>query len=138
MSNSYTSLFYHIVWSTKEKAPFFSKKGKDRLYNYINNIISKKRIELLAIGGTSNHVHVLVRMNSIDTVAGFVRHTKASSSGFVNKMVGDKYKFEWQKSYGVFTVSASAANRVRDYIINQEEHHKTCGLEKELELFLRF
>jgi len=138
VSNSYKSLFFHIVWSTRGKVPFFSEQGKKRLYGYIKDIIKERKVELLAIGGTCDHIHILIRTNSLESIAGFVRHIKSSSSGFVNKVVGDKHRFQWQKGYGVFTVNSSLVNKVRRYIINQEEHHKVIGFEKELDFFVRF
>ena len=60
MSHSYISLFVHIVWSTKGRIPYFSTSGKERLYLCLKENIEKQKVELLAIGSVSDHVHVLV------------------------------------------------------------------------------
>ncbi len=45
-------------------------------------------------------------------------------------------KFHWQKGDAAFSVSQSVAERVRSYIINQVEHHKTKTFQEEYLEFL--
>jgi len=45
--------------------------------------------------------------------------------------------FNWQPGYGAFTVSASKVPEVRNYIRNQEEHHRKMTFEEELMELLR-
>jgi REP element-mobilizing transposase RayT len=46
-------------------------------------------------------------------------------------------KFEWQDEYFAVSVSESAVNRVRDYIKNQEEHHRKKSFQEEYDEFRR-
>ena len=46
-------------------------------------------------------------------------------------------KFEWQDEYFAVSVSESAVNRVRDYLKNQEEHHKKRSFQEEYNELLR-
>ena len=98
--------------------------------------MNKRKVELLAIGGMTDHVHVLVRTSSLESIAGFVRYIKSTSSGFINREIGDEHRFEWQSGYGAFTVSASLVKKIRRYILDQEKHHKDFDFEEELEFFL--
>jgi REP element-mobilizing transposase RayT len=117
--------------------PYFSKDGRRRLYGYLKKLIQEKNIELIAIGGVEDHVHILVKIHSTHSVAKFVGYLKSFSSKFVKKNGERCNDFAWQKGYGSFSVSSSIVDRVRNYINNQEEHHKKSSFDRELEFFSR-
>ena len=129
------SLFVHVIWTTKRRTPYFSKKGRVRLYKYIEKLTQEKNVELLAIGGVEDHVHILMKIHSTNSVASVMRHIKSFSSRFVKEKGERCLDFAWQKGYGSFAVSASFVNRIRKYINNQEEHHKKLSFDKELDFF---
>jgi REP element-mobilizing transposase RayT len=137
MGNSYVSLFYHIVWTTKNRTPYFSKTGNVRLYAYMKKSIEKSNVDLMAIGGVSNHVHILVKMNTVDSIAAFVRKIKSHSSGFIKRAGNNCDDFMWQKGYSVFSVGRSAINNIRNYIKNQEQHHSKTDFDNEMRIFAK-
>lgn len=49
---------------------------------------------------------------------------KGESSYWINKQKLTPEKFEWQDEYFAVSVSESNIDIVRDYIKNQEEHHR--------------
>ena len=49
---------------------------------------------------------------------------KGESAYWINKHGLTKEKFEWQDEYFATSVSESNPNKIRNYIKNQEEHHK--------------
>ena len=59
---------------------------------------------------------------------------KKDSSKFVKTLSADLATFHWQDGYGLFSVSPSHVLAVREYIRNQEEHHKKESFQEE---FLR-
>ncbi len=62
---------------------------------------------------------------------------KSHSSGWV-KGKGRQYKsFYWQKGYGAFSVNPTQIDVVRNYIINQNEHHKNKSFKDEYSAFLK-
>ncbi len=63
--------------------------------------------------------------------------TKGESSHWINKNNLCRQKFEWQNDYFAVSVSESAINKVRDYIANQEEHHKKKSFAEEFDNFLK-
>ena len=136
MGHSFTSFHSHFVWSTKERAPVIDQRIQDRLYGYIGGIIREKHGELLACGGTSDHIHLLLRTPSIIAHSDFCRHIKANSSKFVNKTFSIP-RFSWQEGYAGFAVSVSQLPRVKSYIKNQEEHHKKLSFQEEFVLLLK-
>ncbi|MFH1643959.1 MAG: IS200/IS605 family transposase [bacterium] len=123
MSHTYSSIFFHIVWSTKNRLPKITDVFKEKLYGYIGGIIKNERCELLVIGGMSDHIHILVRIPAQYSVANLVCKIKSNSSKFINQS-HSQMKFLWQAGYGVFSVSLSKVNVVKNYIINQEIHLK--------------
>jgi putative transposase len=86
------------------------------------------------IGGTDDHVHVVLQIPAKIAIAALVCALKAKSS----KWMGDHgHWFAWQSGYGCFTVSSSGLKAVREYIERQEEHHRSRGFEEEFEVLLR-
>jgi putative transposase len=83
----------------------------------------------LAIGGVADHVHLLVSLKSKHRLDYFLRDLKADSSAWIHSEL--RKKFEWQKGYGAFSVSPTAVESVKRYIINQEEHHRKKNFEEE-------
>ena len=62
---------------------------------------------------------------------------KGESSFWINKNNLVKSKFEWADKYFAISVSESMVNKVRDYIKNQEEHHKKVTWTQEYETFIK-
>lgn len=84
----------------------------------------------LAIGGTADHVHLLVGIKSSHRLDYFLRDLKADSSEWIHREIG-KPSFAWQKGYGAFSVSPSNLRAVRKYIANQEAHHRRYSFQEE-------
>ena len=60
MAGTHTSLHYHLVWSPKGRVPLIHPGIMMPLYRYLHTVIDSRRGKLLAIGGTNNHVHLLL------------------------------------------------------------------------------
>ena len=130
MGHTYSSIFHHLVWSTKERLPIIKPTYRMRLYDYIGGIIKTEQGKMLTIGGTSDHIHLLVLIAPKDSISDLVRRIKSNSSKFINKNIPN-LKFAWQEGYGVFSVSASKTTIVKNYINNQETHHKKYSFKDE-------
>lgn len=125
MSSTLTNLLIHIVFSTKGRYPLITDQFNERLYAYIGGIIRHENTKPLAVGGTSDHLHIAVKIKSNMAFADLVRKIKANSSKWVNEKRFCQGKFAWQTGYSGFSVSASQIRKVSAYIENQEDHHKT-------------
>ena len=91
----------------------------------------------IIINGTHDHVHILCIMSKTIAVAKLIEEIKRHSSRWI-KTRGNQYRgFAWQGGYAAFSVSPSLHNKTRDYIMNQEQHHKKMTFKEELELFLK-
>jgi putative transposase len=136
MPQSYTCLHYHLVFSTKNRVPTITTTLQPRLWEYLGGIVRGESGFPIQIGGTADHVHLLVTLRQQPSLADFLRILKAGSSGWVHDNFPEATDFWWQTGYGAFTVSHSALDSVKAYIANQEEHHKSRTYQDEFRMLL--
>ena len=77
MSDSYTNLLYHIVFSTKDRRPLITSEIEPQLYDYIGGIIRGLGGICLELNGTEDHVHLLAKAS---TRLRFVGHSARAQS----------------------------------------------------------
>ena len=131
MSNTFHNLLFHVVFSTKERVKLLSKELRVRLYPYISSIANNNGFKVSVIGGTDDHIHILLSLKPDLSVSKAVQLLKGNSSKWMRENFKDLNIFSWQNGYGVFTVSKSQASIVENYINNQEDHHKKISFEEE-------
>jgi REP element-mobilizing transposase RayT len=137
MPQSFASLHYHIVFSTKNREHFLDCALQPRLYEYVGGTLRQHNGVLLAAGGMPDHIHLLVGLHREMSVADAVKLVKANSSKWIHESFPDRAAFAWQTGYGAFTVSYSNMEQVKRYIGGQEEHHRTRTFKEEFIAFLR-
>jgi len=132
----YTKVLIHYIWSTKNREHLISKELKPLLLDHIKENSIKKEIFIDTLNCVSDHIHLLVSLGTEQTIAKTAMLIKGESSFWVNKQQKLKTKFEWQDEYIALSVSYSAIDKVRAYILNQAEHHKRKTFAEEYEEFL--
>ena len=137
MAKSYTNLIYHLVFSTKDRAPLITPATQTRLYEYIGGIIRNLGGISLGINGVADHVHVLAKLRADKALSDVLRDLKANASGWMHDVFPDSKDFAWQNGYGAFTVSASQVAAVQRYIARQAEHHQGRDFKDEFTELLR-
>ena len=137
MSDSYTNLLYHIVFSTKERRPLITPEYEVRLYDYIGGMIRKVGGISLELNGTSDHIHLLAKLRPDCALSNVLRDLKANATGWMHDVFPSLRNFSWQRGYGAFTVSQSNVAAVRQYIARQKEHHRNISFRDEFIQFLR-
>ena len=131
MANTYSNLFYHIVFSTKGRVNFIDRQIEERVWAYIGGIARKSGMAALQVGGIENHIHALVLAKPVVAPSQIAQWLKGESSKWIHEEFPHLSKFGWQDGYGVFTVSQSKAPEVIEYIKNQREHHGDQSFEEE-------
>lgn len=131
MANTYLSLYTHIIFSSKERAPIISSEWRRRLWAYLGGIARENGMCALEIGGTADHVHALLSLPATITLAKAVQLLKGNSSKWVNETFSSPARFSWQEGYGAFSVSISHLGRTREYIRDQERHHSSRSFQQE-------
>lgn len=87
------------------------------------------------IGGTNDHVHLLLGLRATHRLCDVLESIKSGSSKWIHDEFGVS-KFAWQAGYGAFTVSASRIAAVKQYIENQGEYHRVKTFQEEYRRFL--
>lgn len=126
MVRTYTRNRVHIVFSTKEHRDLILSESKMR--EVFETAGRKDRIEVLAVGGTANHIHVLVDIPGHLPVSRVVQNLKASTSHVMKETTPD---FAWQEGFAAFSVSLSNSDAVAQYIHEQATHHAKHTFEDE-------
>ena len=126
MAHTYTSNLFHIVFSTKERLPAIPEPAK--LWAYLAGVARNLNYGPLTIGGTQDHVHVLLRIPTNVPLSEAVQKLKSNSSRWLRE---NGRWLGWQDGYGAFSVSASNLETVWRYILNQPKHHRRRSFEDE-------
>jgi putative transposase len=134
MPQTYAANFIHCIFSTKDRRDTIPQELQEKLWAYLLGIAKNLGIELLAAGGTANHVHLLISLPPKLPLAEAVQKLKANSSRWFGE---HDLAFERQRGYGAFSVSPSQLIAVQIYIRNQAEHHKKRNFEEEFLALLR-
>ena len=133
---SYVKNWLHCVWGTKSKIPFLKKEIKKDILDHIKTNAKLKGIYIDIINGNNDHIHCLISLNPDQSLSHIIQLIKGESSFWINRNKLTKYKFEWADEYFGVSVSDSQVPTVREYIKNQEEHHRKKTWEEEYDEFI--
>ncbi len=132
----YIKIWIHLVWDTKNRQHYLNKEIRQQVFEHIKENAQTKGIFIDHINGYVEHVHCLVSLNSDQNIATIANLLKGESSFWINKNKLTKTKFGWQDEYFAASVSHSQVDKVRQYIRNQEEHHKMKTFQQEYDEFV--
>lgn len=136
MSHAYSNLLVHVIFSTQERRPVVAPEVQPDLFAYIGGIVRELQGRALAVGGTSDHVHMLMRLPRDASLADVMRVIKTNSSRWVHEKWSERRNFAWQTGYAAFSVSESNVGVVVKYIGEQAIHHRRYSFQEEFVAFL--
>ena len=119
----YCQLFYHLVWSTKNRHPLLTPEVEPVIHNYLRAKAIGLGATVFALNGVEDHVHLVVSIPPRIAVAKFIGQIKAVASTKFNKSRPDGPSFFWQSEYGAFSFDAKRLPNFIAYIERQKEHH---------------
>jgi len=134
MPHTYAQNVIHIVFSTKDRRRSISKEFQSRLWAYVAGICQNHGILVHAVGGTDDHIHLLIQVPPVLSLAKAVLAIKSNSSRWANEQGS---KLAWQQGYAAFSVSASLVPAVVRYIHTQESHHRKMTFDAEFLALLK-
>ncbi|OLE54730.1 MAG: transposase [Acidobacteria bacterium 13_1_20CM_3_53_8] len=137
MANTYTALFYHLIFSTKNCSAYIRPEIENRVWAYIGGVARKHTMTALQVGGIEDHIHALIMAQPSIAPSNIAKFLKGDSSKWIKEEFSDLREFAWQDGYGAFTVSKSNISSVISYIQNQREHHKKRTFQEEYLEFLQ-
>ena len=136
MPQSFTRLYAHLIFSTKERWPWLDDIARPAMHGHLAAAMREMGSPYVVVGGVADHVHLLFDMGKMLAPATLVKEVKRVSSKFA-KTLGPKYEqFYWQRGYGMFSVSPTHRADVEAYIRGQEEHHRERSFQDEFRDFL--
>lgn len=120
----YTKIAIHLVWSTKNREKIITNELKPKLLSHIKENAIAKSIIIDTLNCVTDHIHIIIFLRPNQKLSDVLMLIKGESSFWVTQNKLTKTKFEWQDDYFANSVSESNLDKVREYILNQEEHHK--------------
>jgi len=137
MSQSLSKILVHTVFSTKERRPSLNDPDlRTELHAYLGGILARLDCQPLIVGGVADHVHMLSTLARTRDAAAVIKEAKRGSSVWLKTVDPTLADFAWQNGYGVFSIGASQIATVRNYIANQEEHHRQISFQDEFRTLL--
>ena len=137
MANTYTALYYHIVFSTNRRERWLTDDLEKRVWAYLGGIARENKMTALQVGGIDDHLHIL--LGSLPTIAlsKAAQLIKGASSKWIHETFPQMRGFAWQDGFGAFAVSKSNIAEVIKYIQTQRKHHRMRTFQEEFLLLLK-
>ena len=120
----YVRVWVNLNWSAKDKERIIDPTLREQLLLHILENAKSSDIFVDTVNCLEDDIHVLVSLGASQSLSKVVQLIKGESSHWINLNGLLKRKFEWQDDYFCVSVSDSAVARVREYIRDQENHHK--------------
>ena len=133
---SFVRIWVHCVWGTKNRIHFLNDSNKHMIYDHIRENAKSKGVYIDFINGHKEHIHCTISLNAEQSVSKIIQLIKGESSYWINKNKLAQGNFEWADEYFAVSVGESQINTVRNYIKNQEIHHKKKNWEDEYNEFI--
>ncbi len=124
MAATYTALYYHIVFSPKNRTRYLKPESEPEVWAYIGGVARTHPMSALQIGGDEDHIHALVMARARQAPSQIAQYLKGDSSKGIRAEFSEGRGFGWQDGYGAFPVSRSNLSAVIRYIQNQRAHHR--------------
>ena len=131
MSQSLTNVLVHLVFSTKKRQPLLDDFIREGLHSYIAGIVASLGGILLKAGSVPDHIHLLLVHPRRYSSSELVGQVKTGSSRWLKARDSRYDKFQWQRGYGIFSISPTHRIAVEKYLANQANHHRLVTFQEE-------
>ena len=133
MSDTYTEIYYHLVWTTKMREEMITQDVTEALYLCLKAVCREKRVTIHALNAMPDHLHLACSLPANVALSDLVQRLKGSSVHLVNHLPGGALTLAWQPGYGALTFAQRDLARVTAYIQKQQEHHQNGKLSEKME-----
>jgi putative transposase len=137
MSQSLAKIYIHLIFSTKNRERCIPYNIGVEFHGYMGGTLNGLGCSPIEINTEPDHAHLLFVMARTESISDVVGQIKKSANDWLRNRDQQFKNFYWQGGYGVFSVSQSAVEEVRQYIRNQREHHKKVSFQDEYRAFLK-
>lgn len=122
-SDVFHQLYYHFVWSTKNRVPLISEENRHMVISEVETQCRIRGGILLCCNAMPDHVHLAVSLPPTACVSTIIGKVKGASSHILSKEPIWELPFAWQDGYGVVTFRKGERDKVVKYVQNQQEIH---------------
>lgn len=122
-----------VTLATEHRAPYIKLEFEERVWQAITERCEEKGCRVDAIGGMPDHVHLLLALSPDVAVGEVVADAMTATLELMATELAPKARFEWQASYGAFTLRADEVGGVARYIQMQKQLHLENRVSKRLE-----
>ena len=134
---SWSRIWIHLIFTTKNRQQILRENIRQNLFDHIKENAAAKEIYIDSIGGFSDHCHCLISLGKDQNISKIAQLIKGESSLWINRQKIFSYRFSWQDDYWAMSVSESGIDKVRSYILNQQQHHKKKTLNDEIDEIMK-
>jgi len=133
MPDTYTEIYYHLVWTTKNREAMIVPEIEAVLYTSIKAICRDSRVITHALNGLPDHLHLACTLPTTVAVAPLMDKVKGSSAHLINHLPGGRHLLARQPGYGALTFARRDLKTIVAYIQNQQQHHQDGTLSQNME-----
>lgn len=128
MPDTYTEIYYHLVWATKLREEMIVPEIELTLYLDWKAVCRDLGVTIHALNTMPDHVPLACTLPATLAVADLVRKLKGGSAHLINHLPGERHALAWQPGYGALTFSRRDLPSVVSYVQNQQRHHQNGKL----------
>jgi REP element-mobilizing transposase RayT len=99
IAHTYTKLFTHVLFSTKNRDKLIPADIMPDLHAYIGGIVKDVGGKALIVGGVEDHVHMLALFPPRIALSDAMREVKAGSSRWMKEELKTRGSFAWQTGF---------------------------------------
>jgi putative transposase len=131
---NFSRIFLHINWHCKSNRAMIPAEREMAIHRFIRDAVTRiEGVEFHGVGGTQDHVHLVVKIRPDVLISDMIGRIKGASSHEANEQFG-RDSLHWQRGYGVVSFAESNLAGVLDYVARQKEHHGAGTTRPTLEL----
>ena len=131
---AYSEINLHIVWHVKHNDPVLRDEIEMQFQRFLRGkVVDTPGVYFHQIGGTDDHVHLVVSVPPTLPVSEWIGTLKGASSHHVNHRIANRKVLAWQEGYGVVSFGTRDLPWVVAYVRNQRAHHAAGGVQERLE-----
>jgi len=125
---AYSEINLHITWHVKGNRPVLQDEVEIQLHRFLRGkAMESPGVYFHDVGGTDDHVHLVVSVPPTLPLAEWIGTLKGSSSHFINHRIANQKVLSWQEGYGVVSFGTKDLPWVLAYVRNQRTHHAEGG-----------
>jgi len=138
VENTFISCLMHVVFGTLGQRNQLEPDMRTQLTAYLSAIAKSRGTRLITLGGTENHVHMLLAIPARLAIESAVLPLKEASQTWLRQHFDSCKGFTWQKGFAAYSISRSQLESTMRFIQNHQQHHLRKSFREEYIEFLRY